>query len=74
MYSIKKAFKSIFVIIFFWMHLNVLVAQNDAVAIGTWRSHLSYESIVAVTESQDAQVPRHDPCVMPCVRSDPWPW
>lgn len=54
MYSIKKAFKSISVIIFFWMHLNVLVAQNDAVAIGTWRSHLSYESIVAVTESEDA--------------------
>ena len=29
-------------------------AQDQAVAIGEWRSHLSYESAVAVTESENA--------------------
>ena len=29
-------------------------AQDNPVAIGQWRSHLSYESMVALTESDDA--------------------
>lgn len=31
-----------------------LIAQDNLVAIGEWRSHLSYETAVAITESEDA--------------------
>ncbi len=31
-----------------------LLGQDNPVALGQWRSHLSYESMVAITESQDA--------------------
>lgn len=33
---------------------SYLQAQDQAVAIGEWRSHLSYESSIAVTESENA--------------------
>lgn len=31
-----------------------LIGQDNPVALGDWRSHLSYESMVAITESEDA--------------------
>ncbi len=36
------------------LFFGVSFAQNNTVAIGQWRSHLSYESMLALTESQDA--------------------
>lgn len=42
------------VILFALLICNQLLGQDDPVALGEWRSHLSYESMVALTESDDA--------------------
>lgn len=51
---IRNAFFFALTLLLSGLSVNRLFAQNNQVGIGEWRSHLSYESIVAITESQDA--------------------
>jgi sugar lactone lactonase YvrE len=51
---IRNAFFFALTLLLSGLSINRLIAQNNQVGIGEWRSHLSYESIVAITESQDA--------------------
>lgn len=44
---------SLFICIIIFSYTGIF-GQDNAVGIGQWRSHLSYESMVAVTESEDA--------------------
>jgi ligand-binding sensor domain-containing protein len=41
-------------ILFALLTFSQLLGQDNPVALGEWRSHLSYEKMVAVTESDDA--------------------
>lgn len=42
------------IILFALLISGQLLGQDNSVALGEWRSHLSYENIVALTESDDA--------------------
>ena len=42
------------IILFALLISSQLFGQDNLVALGEWRSHLSYESMVALTESEDA--------------------
>ena len=41
-------------VLFALLLASQLLGQDNPVALGEWRSHLSYESMVALTESEDA--------------------
>lgn len=50
----KKTIKFHFIAFVLLAFNTLLVSQDNPIAIGEWRSHLSYESAVAITESEDA--------------------
>jgi ligand-binding sensor domain-containing protein len=45
--------KWVMILVVLWVS-NQALGQDDLVALGEWRSHLSYENMVAITESDDA--------------------
>lgn len=62
--------KSFFVSLILLSIAVVSIAQDNPVAIGQWRSHLSYETSKTVTESQDAVFFGTDQAVLKVYKAD----